>query len=168
MKFKGILPERKLWVKIAVLLIAVYIIFNSIAAGKYIYVLLGALVIGAVFFKKEQVISEKGVDIITSVFGVSSVNHWEWDEVTTMHTDYTKAKPNVMLHIGKDIVTRTYIMTKADCQGALRLAEQMNPKIFIEDLTEEELEQREMEMLRKQQAARAQRAAEKKAKKKKK
>ena len=120
----------------------------------------------ACFFKKEHVISEEGVDIKYMLFGFTMHNYWKWDEITTLHTDYKKAKPNVMLHIGKDIVVRSFVMEKDDCQGAIALARRMNPGIYIENPTEEEQMKREEEILHRQKVLRAQKAEQRRKKQK--
>lgn len=164
MKYKGILPERKTWVKVVIFILAAYMLFLEIRGRQWVYIPLVILVMLACFFHKEQIISEEGVDIQYMLFGFVMHNYWTWDQITTLHTDRKKAKPNVMLHIGKDIVTRTYVMTPSDCQAALRLAAEKNPRIFIEDMTREEQEKRERELLRRQEVERAQKAAQKRKK----
>lgn len=168
MKYKGIVKERELWVKIAIFIAAVYLLYREIMAGQYIYIPLAILVILACFFEKEHIVCEEGVDIKYILFKCFvKHNYWSWDEISTMHPDYKKAKPNVMLHIGKDVVTRSFIMKPADCRGAIELARRMNPDIYIDDITAEEQERREEELLHRQQVARAQKLAQKKNKKKK-
>ncbi len=167
MKYKGIVKERELWVKIAIFIAAVYLLYREVVAGQYIYIPLALLVILACFFEKEHVISKEGVDIKYIMFkSLVKHNYWTWDEVTTMHPDYKKAKPNVMLHIGKDVVTRSFIMKPSDCRGAMELARNMNPNIYIDDISAEEQEQREQELLHRQEIARAQRKAQRKKNKK--
>lgn len=134
MKYKGILPERKLWIKVAVFIAAVYMLVWEALSASWAYIPITILVMLACFFKKEQIISEKGADIQYMLFGRIMHNYWSWDEITTLHVDYKRAAaPNVMLHIGKDVVTRSYVMTLSDCRAALKLAAEMNPRIYIED-----------------------------------
>lgn len=101
--------------------------------GIYLYTC-HPFVMVAAFFEKQHIVSEKGVDIEYHLFGMVMHNYWSWDEVTTMHPDYIKARPNVMLHIGKDIVTRSFIMTVSDANGILELAQRMNSSIYIKDI----------------------------------
>lgn len=161
MKYKGILPQRKTWVKVIIFILAAYMLYREIMAGQWMYIPITILVLLACFFKKEQIISKEGVDIQYMLFRLTMHNYWKWEEITTLHTDYLKVRPNVMLHIGKDIVTRTYVMESADCQAALKLAAEMNSNIYIENLTEEEQEKRDREILHRQEVARAQKAAKK-------
>ncbi|WP_130863665.1 hypothetical protein [Bacilliculturomica massiliensis] len=154
MKYKGILPERKTWIKAAIFIIAGYMLAVEILAGRWAYVPITILVMPACFFKKEQIISEDGVDIQYMLFGRIMHNYWSWDEITTLHVDHRRARPNVMLHIGKGVVTRSYIMDPADCRAVLKLAAHMNPAVYIEDLTEEQV-------LHREEVRKAQRAAKK-------
>lgn len=165
MEYRGILKERKTWVKAAAILLAGYVLYREIIMGQYIYIPIVALIVLACFFEKSHIVSEDGVDIQYALLGMKMHNWWKWDEITTLHTDYRKAAPNVMLHIGKDIVTRTYVMDPSDIPSVLDLAARKNPSIFIEDLTEEERERREEELLHRQEVARAQKAARKRRKK---
>ncbi len=167
MKFKGILKERKLWVKIAALIVAAFLMYYEVLRGQYIYIPLAILVMVAVFFRKEHVISKEGVDIDYIIFESVHQHHlWTWDEIDTLHVDRRKAKPNVMLHIGKDVVVRTFTFRPEDVDGIVELAKAMNPRIYIENPTEEEQEREYEEILHRQEIAKAQRAAAKRKKKK--
>lgn len=165
MKYKGIVSERKPWVKLAFALLAGFMLFLELKRGQYIYVPIVILVILACFFRKEHIISEEGVDIKSILFGISRHNLWRWDEITSLHTDYKKSAPNVMLHIGKDIVTRSFVMKASDIQAVLTLADEMNPNIYIDDVSEEEQERREQEILHRQEVLKAQKATAKRKKK---
>lgn len=133
MIYKGILPKRKTWVKALGVLLAGLMLYREVINGQLIYVPIAILVILACFIKKEHIISEKGVDIKHTIFNLPIHNYWSWEEITTLHTDYRKARPNVMLHIGKDVVVRSYVMKPSDCQDALKLAGEMNPNIYIKE-----------------------------------
>lgn len=153
MKFKGILKKRATWLKVVIFVAATYMLYLEFKTHQWGYIPLTILVMLACFFDKEQIISEEGVDIEYHLFNrFTKHNYWRWDEITTLHTDYIKAAPKVMLHIGKDIVTRSFIMENADCQGAVALARKMNPKIYIENMTEEEQRKRDEEIRMRQRA----------------
>lgn len=134
MEFKGIIPQRQTWVKVIIIILAVLLLVIEFLKGQYIYIPIAAMVVLACFFQKEHIVSEEGVDIKYILFGHIMHNYWRWDEITTMHADYRKARPNIMLHIGKDIVTRSFVMDEKSCKGALELATRMNPKIYIQDI----------------------------------
>lgn len=164
MEYKGILPERKTWVKIAAVILVGYMLYREILIGQWIYIPLAVLILLACFYKKEHIISEEGVDIRGNVLSVPLHNWWKWDEITTIHADYKKASPNVMLHIGKDVVTRSFVMKPADIPAVVELAARKNPEIYIENLSEEERQRRDAEILHRQEVARAQKAAKKRKK----
>ncbi len=134
MEYIGIVKERKLWVKVAAVCVALAMIYLELLKKEYIYIPVILFVMVAAFFEKQHIVSEKGVDIEYHLLGMVMHNYWSWDEVTTMHPDYIKARPNVMLHIGKDIVTRSFIMTVSDANGILELAQRMNSSIYIKDI----------------------------------
>lgn len=138
MEYRGILPERKSWVKPAAFLVSAYMLFLSAMRGQWFYVPIVLLVLLACFFQKEHIVSDAGVDIHYLLFGMSRHNVWTWEELTSLHTDRLKARPNVQLHFGRDIAVRTFVMTPADCRAVLELAQARNPRIYIEDLSEAE------------------------------
>ncbi|MBQ4649710.1 MAG: hypothetical protein IJB73_03305 [Firmicutes bacterium] len=161
MEFKGLLKERQPWVKIVIIIAAGYMMYLSFEMGQYIYAMLAAVVVLAVFFKKEHVISKEGVDIRYELFGIKSLNRWEWNEISAIKTDYEKAYPNVLIHIGKDVSIRDYVMKKSDIPGIIELARRMNPDIYIGHMTEEEREKRDQQVLRQQEIEKGIKAAKK-------
>lgn len=153
MVFKGILKKRPMWLNTVLFLAVAYMLVLEFRTHQWGYIPLTILVMLACFFEKDQIISEEGIDIEYRLFKkYIRHNYWRWDEITTLHTDYKKAPPKVMLHIGKDIVTRSFVMERDDCQGAIELARKMNPSIYIENLTEEEQRKREEEILMRKRA----------------
>lgn len=134
MSYYGILRQRKPWVKGVVLLLAACMFYLEVRRGQWIYVPVLLLVVLACFFQKEHIISEAGADIKYTLFGWTSHNCWSWQEITTLHRDPGKARPNMMLHIGKGVVTRSFVLTPGDCQAVLTLAAKMNPDIYIADM----------------------------------
>lgn len=135
MRFKGIVPEKKPAVRIAAAVIAVAMLILETMWGQYIYIPIAILVILACFLKKEHVVSEEGVDIVYNLLGITHVNHWSWNEITAIRTDRQKERPNVQLHIAKDVNIRLFVMTPSNCLGTLELAQRMNPDIYIKDVT---------------------------------
>ena len=164
-QYKGILKERKPWVNCTLAAVVAGLMCIQFVRGNFLTVLFGVVVILACFYKKEYIINEEGVDIQSSLFGKITHNLWAWEEITTLHTDHKRANPNTMLHIGKDITTRSFTMTPEDCQAAVELAREMNPAIYIENPTPEEEAQREQEILHRREVERAQKKAMKKARK---
>ena len=59
---------------------------------------------------------------------------WDWNEINTIHTDSIKSRPNVELHIGKDVVSRRFILSVDDADQAIELAGRMNSKIYIAEV----------------------------------
>lgn len=106
----------------------------EIVRRQWIYVPVVILVLLACFFKKEHIVSEEGVDIHYRLFGYSLHSVWAWAEITTLHKDAKKTAPNVMLHFGKDVNTRVFVLKPEDSRAVLTLAKKMNPKIYIADM----------------------------------
>lgn len=135
MEYYGIMPERKLWVKVAVIIFGVYTIYNSAVNHNLFYLPFGIIMILATFSDRKHVISEEGVDILYTACGVQFHNMWNWSEINTIHTDSIKSKPNVELHIGRDVVSRRFILSKADANKAVAIAGKMNSKIYIAEMS---------------------------------
>lgn len=134
MEYYGIMPERKLWVKVAVIIFGVYVFYNSVINHKWFYLPFGIIMILATFSERKHVISKDGVDILYTVCGVKFNNMWSWTEINTIHTDSIKSRPNVELHIGKDVVNRRFVLSVNDARKATELAGRMNSKIYIAEV----------------------------------
>ena len=116
---------------------------------------------------KRMVISDEGVDVIHKLFDFPFHNMWDWSEVTTIHTDYRKASPDALVHVGRDVVTRTYTFEYDDSQIDLELAREHNPEIYIDDMTaerEQELAEKARKQREKDMAEREKRKAQRRKK----
>ena len=165
MVYKGIVRSRSLYRKALILAACGLLLYLEIRGEQYLYVLLTLLLVLAVFHRKEHIISEEGVDIKYSLFGLVSTNRWTWDQITAIQPDYIKERPNVRLTIEKESVIRSFLFTPQDCRAVMALAAKMNPNMFVDDYTAEEQEQMEEEKRRRQEKLRAQRAQRKRQKK---
>lgn len=134
MEIKGIQKERKLWVRLVIAALAAFTILYEAYMGQLIYVPLGLLVLLACFYRREHVISDKGIDIRRILFGWTSHELWTWDSIVSIHTDRRRSAPNIALHIGKGMTTRLFVMTPADSKIVLELARQQNPVIHIGEI----------------------------------
>ena len=131
MEIKGIQKARARWVKPVAAILAAGIVVYEIMQQLLLYVPIGLLVILACFFSKEHLVSDEGVDIQYTLFGMVSHNLWRWDEVTAIHVDRKRAMPDVALHIGKDVATRLFVFSARDAQAVLDLAKKRNPAIQL-------------------------------------
>lgn len=165
MIYKGILQQRSLQRKVLILAACGILLYLEIVKAQYFYIPLTILLVLAVFHRKEHIVSEEGVDIRFSLFGMTSTNRWTWDQVTAVQPDFLKERPNARLLIEKESMIRSFLFTPEDCQGVMEMAAKMNPDIFIDDYTAEEQEQMEEE---KRQIRERQREQKAKAKKKRK
>ena len=138
MQYKGIVRKRELWFEIAMLITGGVLFYVELIRGQYFYLILLTILMLAIFFKKEQVISEEGIDIKYYLLGIKSVSHWDWKDITSMKPDYLKARPDVILLIAKDVTIRNFRMKAADASGVMQLAKKMNPKLGSDFYTEEE------------------------------
>ncbi|MGP1570272.1 MAG: hypothetical protein ACTTH0_05055 [Eubacteriales bacterium] len=134
MQLRGIVKERSPLVRGAIFVIALMMLGLEIWKSLYIYIPITLLVALVPFFHKAQIISDVGIDVEYRLFNSIMHNIWKWEEITTLHADYRKAGANVMLHIGKDIVTRTFVVTPSDAIKAKEIARKYNPQIYIEDI----------------------------------
>ncbi|MGN0733415.1 MAG: hypothetical protein ACI4LC_04470 [Emergencia sp.] len=170
MVYKGIVKERDSKRKMLLLAGCLLMLFLSINMRNFLYICMSAILGVAVFFKKEHIVSEKGVSIKYSLFGMKIDYKWEWSEITGIRPDFKKSKPNVLLEIAKDVTIRGFVFKKEDIPGVLELAKKMNPDMYVDDRTEEERMEAEDERNRKLAEARMRkeraRAAEKAKRKK--
>ena len=134
MEYYGIMPERKLWVKVAVIIFGAYVFYDAAVNRNWFYLPFGIIMILATFSDRKHVISEEGVDILYTVCGIQFHNMWDWNEINTINTDSIKSRPNVELHIGKDVVSRRFILSVDDADQAIELAGRMNSKIYIAEV----------------------------------
>ena len=138
MQYKGIVRKRELWFEIAMLIAGGVLFYVELIRGQYFYLIVLTILMLAIFFKKEQVISEEGIDIKYYLLGIKSVSHWDWKDITSMKPDYLKARPDVILLIAKDVTIRNFRMKAADASGVMQLAKKMKPKLGSDFYTEEE------------------------------
>ena len=134
MEYYGIMPERKLWVKVAVIIFGVYTLYNSVVNRNLFYLPFGIIMILATFSDRKHIISQEGVDILYTVCGTKFHNMWDWNAINTIHTDSIKSRPNVEMHIGKDVISRRFILSKDDAKKAVAIAKKMNSKIYIAEM----------------------------------
>ena len=132
MEYKGIIKKRKTWLTVLFVILACLMLWRTIVTQHWSYLPIVILVILACFFTKEQIISKDGVDIQYTLFGRWTMhNLWTWDEITSLHPDYSKKTPHVELLIARDVVIRPFIMTREDTARVLELAKKMNASISI-------------------------------------
>ena len=134
MEYYGIMPERKLWVKVTVIIFGAYVVYDAAVNRNWFYLPFGIIMILATFSDRKHVISQEGVDILYTVCGAQFHNMWNWTEINTIHTDSIKSRPNVELHIGKDVVHRRFILSADDAREAINIAGRMNSKIYIAEV----------------------------------
>lgn len=161
MEYKGIQKAREPWVKYAVTAAALFMFFFAMMDKKPTYMAIALVVIVAAFLEKDHVVCEDGIDIRYNILGWKHTNRWEWSKITAIQTDYKKAAPNVMVHFNKDVSIRAFTMKKSQVKGILQLAASKNPDMFIGDVSPEEKERREAEILHQQEIERAREAAKK-------
>ena len=133
MEYKGNNKKRKTWLTVLFVILACLMLWRTIVTQHWSYLPIVILVILACFFTKEQIISQDGVDIQYTLFGRWTMhNLWTWDEITSLHPDYSKRAPNVELLIARDVVIRPFVMTREDTSHVLELAKKMNTSIIID------------------------------------
>ena len=133
MEYKGIIKKRKTWLTVLFVILACLMLWRTIVTQHWSYLPIVILVILACFFTKEQIISRDGVDIQYTLFDRWTMhNLWTWDEITSLHPDYSKRAPNVELLIARDVVIRPFVMTREDTPHVLELAKKMNASISID------------------------------------
>ncbi len=167
-QYKGIVKTRTPERKIILVVVTGIILFLSYQMRNYLYMIMAVVMLTAVFYTKEHIIDKKGVHIVYNLFGIRIPYTWTWDVITIVRPDYTKAKPNVLLEIAKDVTIRGFVFRKSEVQDVMDFIKRMNPNIRVEDFTEEEAARAEEERKAKMAYAMQRKKAEKKQKDKKK
>lgn len=134
MKYYGIIPKRKLWVKMGAIIFGVYTAYSSILNNNLLYLPFGIVLIIATFSNRKHIISDQGIDIVYIIFGMQFHNLWSWNEVDTIHIDSINSKPSIELHIGKNIVARRIVLLKSDADKIISSVEKINSKIYISEI----------------------------------
>ncbi len=134
MEYYGIIKRQKNWLKFAVIIFGIYIIYNSVLTDNLKYFPFGIIMILATFFNKKHIISEKGIDILYIVCGIKFHNIWNWQEINVIYLDYKKSKPNIEFHIAKNLLYRKFILYPDDALKALDFISKMNPKISVKEI----------------------------------
>lgn len=134
MEYYGIIRKQKLLVKFIVIILGIYIIYNSIINKNWIYFPIGFLMIFATFFNKKHIISDKGIDILYTICGFEFHNIWNYREIDIVYKNSEKSKPNIELHIGKNLIYRKFILSADDALKSLDIISRMNPKIVIKEI----------------------------------
>lgn len=130
MVYYGAVKENGTWLKKGVIIIVPMMIILAIYSGHYIYGVFPLLLMPAAFYKKQYVISDKGVDIQITFIRWTSHDLWYWDEIKSISVD-TQLEDYVTLHISKDVVVRSLPFAKSDIEKILNLALQKNSEIDI-------------------------------------
>lgn len=134
MKYYGIMPKRKLWVKIGIIILGIYTIYSSVVNHNLLFLPFGIIMILVTFSDRKHIISREGVDVFYTICGAQFHNMWNWSEINMIHTDSMSSKPNVELYIGKDVISRKFILAKTDASKVVAIASKMNSKIYIAEL----------------------------------
>jgi len=93
---------------------------------------------GLTGLKKEQIVAEDGVDITYTLLGVVTHNRWTWDEITAIHMDSLRARPNVRMQFAKDGNGRMFLLRPEDCKEILQLVKQVRPDLEVTDLADKQ------------------------------
>ncbi|MGF6375273.1 hypothetical protein M2140_000307 [Clostridiales Family XIII bacterium PM5-7] len=168
MEYRGILKKRTKSKNIFAFVTCLVLLFLEITTKQYWYIPITLLAVFAVFHQKDHIVTEQGVDIRRSIFGITSDNRWSWDEITGLQPDYIKARPNASLLIEKNSTLRSFLFTPEDCEAVIALAKKMNPNIYVDYTTEEEqaeIERKNIQFREQQRAQREKEIAKRKKKK---
>ncbi len=133
MTFKGKIKPRSKWVKPSALVGALILLGFAVTSGKDGYFVPAVILAVAPFLEKEYIVDDEGVDIKFRLWGREYRNLWPWQDVTSLHVDHRKVYPDVMLHIGKDVVTRSFVFDSDEIGEIVELAREKNPSIYIEN-----------------------------------
>lgn len=133
MEYYGIMPKRKLWVKIGAIIFGLYSIYGSIINNNFLYLPFGVILIIATFSDRRHIISQQGIDIIYTIFRMQFHSLWNWSEIEMVYIVSSALNPNIELHIKKGVMIRKIILLKSDADIVVTDIKKLNPKIFISE-----------------------------------
>lgn len=136
MKYYGLLPERKAWVKIGALILGALAAYQAYINGRWFYLPFGLVLILVSFSDRRQVVSKDGVDIEYRLLGQTYHNLWTYDEIMAVHTDKRKSAPNIELHFNKGVINRRFIFKKEDAQSIIYALGQLKPGLDIKEVNQ--------------------------------
>ena len=129
--YRGLIDEKKMWVRVVVGILAIYMGYREIVQEQWVYVPIAVLLLLACFFVKEQYVSEEGVEIDYKLLGLKTRNLWKWDEITAAQIDKIPKNTNVRFSFAKDVTIRSFVFSKEDAEGILKLMEKEKPEIPV-------------------------------------
>ena len=134
MEVYGIIPQRKVWVKIAAVILGIFATYYAYKQGDWFYVPFGLMIIFATFSKRQHVISYKGVDIEYRILGRCFHNLWTYNEIMAVHTNSYSSLPNIEIHISKGVINRRFIFSPKDAKEVIKIIKEAKPEIIIKEI----------------------------------
>lgn len=134
MEYYGITKKQKLWVKLVIILLGIYIIYNGAINKNWIYLPFGFLMIIATFSERKHIISEKGIDILYIICGFEFHNIWTCKEINVIYINYKDCDSKIELHIGKNLMYRKFILSQNDALKSIDIISKINPKIVVKEI----------------------------------
>ncbi len=131
MNIYGDIKKKSTALKIAGGFAFVISFIMAMYSKNYLYVGVSFLILLATFLEKEYIVNANGVNIAFSFFNIKSDFMWLWSDIDTVHCDYVKKYPKVILHFGKDVVVRSFVFEARDVENIIMLAKRANPSIYI-------------------------------------
>lgn len=112
--------------------VAVYMGIRGVQAGLWYYIPFALALVVVAFYRKEQVLSDQGVDFRRVFIVYRTHDLWPWEDVTRIIADYETMKPTAMLLISKGSKNRQVLMVEEEAKKIVQLATKKNPKIVLE------------------------------------
>ncbi len=118
--------------KWGVALVAVFMGIKGVQAGRWAYVPLALVLIIVAFFRKEQVISERGIDVQRIFVFYRNHSVWPWKEVTKIRADYVTMDPMAVLLVYRGSKRLQIMMQAEDARAVVRMGRRINSSIELE------------------------------------
>lgn len=131
MEYYGIISNKKLEVKIAVIIFIIYMFFSSIVNKTPNHFIFGLIISLTFIHRKKHIISDNGVDILYSILGIEFHNIWNWEDIESFQINFSNSKEKVEVYIRKNVIFRKFIFNESDIDKILKLVQNKNIKIQI-------------------------------------
>lgn len=112
--------------------VAVYMGIRGVQAGLWYYIPFALALVVVAFYRKEQALTDQGVDFRRVFIVYKTHDIWPWEEVTRIIADYETMKPTAMLLISRGSKNRQILMVEEEAKKIVQLATKKNPKIVLQ------------------------------------
>ena len=135
LEYLGIEKEKSLYTRGGAFFVSFLMFGYGIRTMRLYVCILAVVLFFASLMFKDTAITKKGAEIRYLLPGWHFESVWEWDEITHVLVDYQKFRPDVGMHIGKDMTHRICVVDPEDATELKEYIKKEHPAIRVADIT---------------------------------